>query len=76
MSAKKQKYYVVWHGHKPGVYSSWEQCLVQVKNFPNAMYKAYASYEEAKDAFQTGPVTIAKKRKNKLTKIVINASIH
>ena len=55
MSQKKQKYYVVWHGHHPGIYSSWEQCLAQVKNFPNAIYKSFNSRLEAEEAFGTAP---------------------
>ena len=61
MATKKQKYYVVWHGHKPGVYTSWNECAAQVKNFPNAMYRAYGSMPEAKDAFQSGPEPRPKK---------------
>src|SRR5687768_2107412 len=57
MSSKKQKYYVVWHGHKPGIYSTWEQCLAQVKNFPNAIYKSFTSFDEAKEAFHHGQET-------------------
>jgi len=55
MSQKKQKYYVVWHGHHPGIYTSWEQCLVQVKNFPNAIYKSFNSRLEAEEAFGSTP---------------------
>jgi ribonuclease HI len=55
MTVKKQKYYVVWHGHKPGIYSSWSSCHAQVKNFPNAIYKSYGTKEEAQAAFTNGP---------------------
>lgn len=55
MAAKKQKYYVVWHGHTPGVYHSWEACRRQVEQFPNARYKAYPSISEAQEAFRHGP---------------------
>lgn len=61
MRSKSQKYYVVWQGHHPGVYSSWEKCLAQVKNYPNALYKSYPTKEEADDAFRSGPETITKK---------------
>lgn len=56
MSSKKQKYYVVWHGHHPGIYDSWEKCLTQVKNFPNAVYKAFTSRSEAEEAYRSGPI--------------------
>ena len=29
---KKVKYYVVWEGHKSGIYNSWEECKKQIKN--------------------------------------------
>ena len=56
MSPKKQKYYVVWHGHHPGIYSTWESCLAQVKNFPNAVYKSFETKAEAENAFKQSPV--------------------
>lgn len=49
--AKKNKYYVVWEGHEPGIYSSWPACQAQIKNYPNAKYKAFPSQAEATDAF-------------------------
>ena len=55
MRPKKQKYYVVWQGHHPGVYSSWEKCQSQVKNFPNAIYKSFETKEEAEEAYAYGP---------------------
>lgn len=61
MTQKKQKYYVVWQGHTPGIYSSWEKCLPQVKNYPNAKYKAFSSKEEAEEALYDGPQTNVKR---------------
>lgn len=52
--AKKQKYYVVWQGHEPGVYASWGICQVQIKNFPDAKYKAFPNREAAEDAYLEG----------------------
>jgi ribonuclease HI len=62
MAQKKQKYYVVWQGHTPGIYSSWEKCLSQVKNYPNARYKAFASKAEAEEAYYDGPQTTTKNK--------------
>jgi ribonuclease HI len=73
MAAKKQKYYVVWHGHNPGIYSSWEKTLSQVKNFPNAMYKSFASLNEANEAFGSGPNTSRKKPIHKSEKESFNS---
>lgn len=49
--AKSKKYYVVWHGNQPGIYDSWLDCLAQVKNFPNAKYKAFPSKSQAEEAY-------------------------
>lgn len=57
MGSKKQKYYVVWQGHNPGIYSSWDECKAQVHNFTNASYKSFESKAEAEKAFKSGPVT-------------------
>lgn len=48
---KKQKYYVVWQGHNPGIYNSWPECQNQIKNFPNAKYKSFENREEAEKAY-------------------------
>ncbi len=52
MSAKKQKYYVVWVGHNPGIYNSWADCQTQVKNYPNAIYKSFDTKAEAEQAYR------------------------
>ncbi|MFP3727504.1 RNase H1/viroplasmin domain-containing protein [Priestia filamentosa] len=31
--AKGKKFYVVWSGHKPGIYTTWAECEAQVKGF-------------------------------------------
>ncbi len=49
--AKKNKYYVVWAGNTPGIYESWNECLLQTKGYPNAKYKSFKTLEEAKAAF-------------------------
>ena len=48
----KQKFYVVWEGHKPGIYKSWDECQKQVAGFPQAKYKSFESAAEAEKAFQ------------------------
>lgn len=55
MSKQKQKYYVVWHGHNPGIYTSWEKCETEVKNFPGAIYKSFSTRLDAEEAFRTSP---------------------
>ena len=55
MSSKKPKFYVVWTGRIPGVYTSWEECREQVDGFPGARYKAFASRDEAEYAAADEP---------------------
>lgn len=49
----KQKYYVVWKGHTPGIYTSWVETEKQVKGFRAAQYKAFGSLKEAEAAYQS-----------------------
>ena len=51
MSKKKQKYYVVWEGRNPGVYDSWQECQLQIKEYPGAKYKSFGSLQAAEIAF-------------------------
>jgi ribonuclease HI len=48
------KYYVVWVGHKPGIYRSWADCQAQTKGFPQARFKSYESEAEARQALEKG----------------------
>jgi ribonuclease HI len=50
--AKKQKYYVVWVGAKPGIYTSWDDAKAQVMGFPTAKYKSFDTLKEAEEAFK------------------------
>jgi ribonuclease HI len=47
-----KKFYVVWKGHKTGVFDSWDECAEQVNGFPGAEYKSFATRSEAKNALQ------------------------
>ena len=50
----KQKYYVVWRGNNPGIYKSWEECQVQIKNIKGALFKGFEDLVLAKEAFELG----------------------
>lgn len=54
MTKKKAAYYVVWKGHQPGIYDSWEACEAQVKGAEGAKYKGFATREEAEKALEEG----------------------
>lgn len=43
----KRKFYAVKVGRNPGIYQSWSECEEQVKGFSGAIYKSFASMEEA-----------------------------
>ena len=46
------KFYTVFKGHNPGVYDSWEETKLQTDGFPGAVFKGYATSEEATEAFR------------------------
>lgn len=52
MSKKTKKYYTVWKGHHTGVFESWNDCKVQIKDFQGAQYKAFPTFEAAKTALK------------------------
>ncbi len=49
----EQKFYVVWEGHKPGIYTDWDTCKKQVDGFAQAKYKSFESRAEAETAFKS-----------------------
>lgn len=49
--AKSTKFYVVWQGKKPGIYSSWPECQEQINGVKTALYKSFESKAEAEMAF-------------------------
>ena len=62
----KQKFYVVWEGVTPGIYSSWTDCQLQIKGYEGAKYKSFDSREEADRALASSPYAyIGKNATNK-----------
>lgn len=51
-NTQKAKFYVVWKGRQPGIYTSWEACAVQVNGFTGAEYKAFETRQAAELAFK------------------------
>lgn len=47
------KYYVVWKGRKPGIFSSWAEAEQQIKGFAGAQYKSFGSLKEAETAYRS-----------------------
>ncbi|MBB3111234.1 ribonuclease HI [Paenibacillus phyllosphaerae] len=47
----KSKYYVVWAGRKPGIYTTWAECQKQTTGFSGARFKSFESKAEAEAAY-------------------------
>lgn len=45
------KYYVVREWKKPGIYTSWDECKINVDWFSGAKYKSFSSKDEAETAY-------------------------
>ena len=60
--SKQPKYYVVWHGVEPGIYTSWAECERQIKGFNGAVYKSFTDKDEAEEAFYSSPSHYVKPR--------------
>ncbi len=47
-----KKFYVVWQGREPGIYSDWNSCKKQIDKFSGARYKSFSTKAEAEGAFK------------------------
>ncbi|MCM1033554.1 MAG: ribonuclease H family protein [Odoribacter sp.] len=56
----KTKYYVVWEGREPGVYTDWDDAFEQVDGYPGARYKSFTNHEAAIEAFRGSPTEESK----------------
>jgi len=59
---KKEKFYVVIVGRKPGIYTSWNECKKYVRKYAGAQFKSFKTLEEAEKYFKekSNPVKIIK----------------
>ncbi len=55
MAKAKQKYYVVWKGVKPGIYTNWADCKKQIDAFQGAIFKSFLNPKIAEEAFADSP---------------------
>ena len=70
MARKRQKYYVVWKGHHPGIYDSWAECKQHIDGYGSPIYKSFDNKEEASLAYRDNPSNyIGKKGKKDLSKL-------
>lgn len=51
--AKKEKFYTVWKGKRPGVYATWEDCKAVITGYTGAQYKSFSTFAEAKKAYNS-----------------------
>lgn len=63
--AKKQKFYVVWEGKRPGIYSTWPECQLQIAGFAAAKYKSFESLAMAQQAFKGNYYDFVEKKDSK-----------
>ncbi len=75
MSKKKQKYYVVWVGAEPGIYSSWPEAYKQVHGFPSARHKSFPTLAQAKAAFGNSPASGSSRASKVASKVVEEPSL-
>ena len=51
--AKKEKFYVVWKGKRPGVYTTWDDCKAAISGYKGAQYKSFPTFDQAKKAYNS-----------------------
>jgi ribonuclease HI len=52
--AKQKKFYVVWLGHVPGVYTEWPIAKQQIDGYKGAKYKSFPDRRQAEAAYANG----------------------
>lgn len=58
----KNKFYVVWNGVSPGIYTSWTDCKLQINGFEGAVYRSFDTREEAEKAYSSSPYLYIRKK--------------
>jgi ribonuclease HI len=66
--AQKKKYYVVWKGKNPGIYSGWQACKREVEGFEGARYMGFVTRGEAEKAYRSSYETSLKSNAGKKKK--------
>jgi ribonuclease HI len=49
--AKKEKFYVVWKGKRPGIFKTWKECKEVISGYKGAEYKSFPTFDQAKNAY-------------------------
>ncbi len=58
-----KKFYVVWKGRTPGIFTTWNECKAQVDGFAGAKYKSFPTQAEAEAAYSGKPSAVPVKPK-------------
>jgi ribonuclease HI len=69
-----KKFYVIWVGREPGIYTDWPTAQKQVMKFPGAKYKSFPSKAEAEAAFSGGSTSASSSSRSTAGKKVSNKS--
>lgn len=69
-----KKFYVVWAGHKTGIFTDWSSCKKSVDKFPGARYKSFPSRGEAEAAFASGRPASTGARSSKKNQTNVSAT--
>lgn len=68
-----QKWYVVWVGDEPGIYTSWNDAKAQVHGVKGAKYQSFKTKWAAEEAFRVGPESFQDIRATVLPDIIDNS---
>ncbi len=68
-----KKWYVVWEGKTPGIYTSWDVAKEQVHGQKGAKYQSFKTKWAADEAFKVGPNAFQDLRSKVLPKKVANS---
>ena len=69
----KQKWYVVWQGKSPGIFTNWDDAKQQVHGFKGAKYQSFKTQWAAEEAFKSGPDSFQDLRSAVLPDIIENS---
>ena len=73
MAGKKQKFYVVWQGRKPGIYTNWAECRAQIDGYKDARYKAFGTRAAAEQALKSDYRQVLGQPKPKQEKLLVTS---
>ena len=67
-----KKFYAVWAGHTPGIYTTWAEAERQVKGYPKAGFKSFPTRALAEAAYAQGGAASAAPKAPKVKKANTN----